>query len=142
MSTSTSAASKRTSRPSFIDGEFEIVRYAEFLAKEYPKALAAAIKEATKEETLALQNAARNSDTPWMGMISKLKVNYNENNGMLEYGIPNDDESSRPATDLEYGVPNVNAPQPLLRSFVKEREEDFGNTISDKVAQRLNGKYR
>lgn len=142
MSTSTSAASKRTSRPSFIDGEFEVVRYAEFLAKEYPKALAAAIKESVKEETAALKDAARNSDTPWMGMVSKLGVNYNENSGMVEYGIPNDDESSRSATDLEYGVPNVNDPQPLLRSFVKQRESELGNIISDKVAQRLNGKYR
>lgn len=142
MSAPISTPASRTSRASFIDGEFEIVRYAEFLAKEYPKALAKAIEETSKEETLALQEAARNSDTGWMGMIGNLGVSYNEGEGTVEYGIPNDDELSRSATDLEYGVPGGNAPQPLLRSFLKRREEKFGNTISNKIAKTLNGKYR
>lgn len=142
MSTFTSATSARTSRPSFLSGEFEIVRYAEFLAKEYPKALADAIDAAVKEETVALQEAARQSDNGWTGMVSNLSVSYNENSGTLEYGIPNDSDSSRSATDLEYGVPGSNAPQPLLRSFVKSREESFGNIISNKVAATLNKKYR
>lgn len=137
-----SSSTSRSSRPSFIDGEFEIVRYAEFLAKEYPKALANAIDFAVREETLALQEAARQSNNGWVGMVGKLGVSYNENQGTVEYGIPNNDEGSTAATDLEYGVPGTNAPQPLLRSFVKSREADFGNVISNKVAATLNGKYR
>lgn len=142
MSAPISTPASRTSKQSFIDGEFEIVRYAEFLAKEYPKALATAIEQAAREETLALQEAARQSDTGWMGMIGSLGVNYNENEGTVEYGIANNDELSRSATDLEYGVPGSNAPQPLLRSFLKRREEEFGNTVANKVARTLNGKYR
>lgn len=118
------------------------MRYASFLAKEYPKALADAIDSAVREETLALQEAARQSNNGWVGMVGKLGVSYNENEGMVQYGIPNDDESSRKATDLEYGVPGSNAPQPLLRSFVKSREKDFSGNIATKVAKTLNGKYK
>lgn len=141
MEAHSSSPAARTSRPSFISGEFEIVRYASFLAKEYPKALANAIDAAVREETVALQEAARNSNSAWVGLTGKLNVSYNEDNGLLEYGVSNDDETSRQATDLEYGV-TTEPPKPLLRSFVKSREEQFGNVISTKVAQTLNGKYK
>ena len=53
------SSAARSSRPSFISGEFEVVRYAEFLAKNYASALAQAIKESTKEETQALKERAQ-----------------------------------------------------------------------------------
>lgn len=132
----------RSSRPSFISGEFEVVRYAEFLAKEYAKALAQSIKESTKEETIALQERAKNSKTDWAKVSDSLKVTYNENTGNVDYGITGDDEKARLATDLEYGVPTKVAPQPLLRSQVLGNQTKFSNKIANKVHAKLTAKYR
>ena len=132
----------RSSRPSFISGEFEVVRYAEFLAKEYAKALAQAIKESTKEETIALQERAKNSKTDWAKVSDSLKVTYNESTGTVDYGITGNDEKARLATDLEYGVPTKVAPQPLLRSQVLGNQTELSNKIANKVHAKLTAKYR
>jgi len=132
----------RSSRPSFISGEFEVVRYAEFLAKEYAKALAQAIKESTKEETLALQKRAKHSKTDWAKVSDSLEVVYNESTGNIDYGIPGNDEKARLATDLEYGVLTKIAPQPLLRSQVLNTQTELSNKIADKVHSKLTAKYR
>jgi len=132
----------RSSRPSFISGEFEVVRYAEFLAKNYASALAQAIKESTKEETIALQKRAKESKTNWTKVSDSLEVTYNENTGNVDYGITGNDEKARLATDLEYGVPTKVAPQPLLRSQVLNTQTELSNKIADKVHSKLTAKYR
>jgi len=132
----------RSSRPSFISGEFEVVRYAEFLAKEYAGALAQAINESTKEETQLLKEKAKNSKTDWVKVSDSLEVNYNENTGTIDYGITGNDEKARLATDLEYGVPTKNAPQPLLRSQVLGNQTELSNKIANKVHAKLKAKYR
>jgi len=136
------SSAARSSRPSFISGEFEVVRYAEFLAKEYAKALAQAIKESTKEETIALQERAKNSKTDWAKVSDSLKVTYNESTGTVDYGITGNDEKARLATDLEYGVPTKVAPQPLLRSQVLGNQTELSNKIANKVHAKLTAKYR
>jgi hypothetical protein len=136
------SSAARSSRPSFISGEFEVVRYAEFLAKEYAKALAQAIKESTKEETIALQERAKNSKTDWAKVSDSLKVTYNESTGTVDYGITDNDEKARLATDLEYGVPTKVAPQPLLRSQVLGNQTELSNKIANKVHAKLTAKYR
>lgn len=136
------SSAARSSRPSFISGEFEVVRYAEFLAKEYAKALAQAIKESTKEETIALQERAKNSKTDWAKVSDSLKVTYNESTGTVDYGITGNDEKTRLATDLEYGVPTKVAPQPLLRSQVLGNQTELSNKIANKVHAKLTAKYR
>lgn len=132
----------RSSRPSFISGEFEVVRYAEFLAKNYANALAQAIKESTKEETIALQKRAKESKTNWTKVSDSLEVTYNENTGNVDYGITGNDEKARLATDLEYGVPTKVAPQPLLRSQVLGNQTELSNKIANKVHAKLTAKYR
>lgn len=132
----------RSSRPSFISGEFEVVRYAEFLAKNYASALAQAIKESTKEETIALQKRAKESKTNWTKVSDSLEVTYNENTGNVDYGITGNDEKARLATDLEYGVPTKVAPQPLLRSQVLGNQTELSNKIANKVHAKLTAKYR
>ena len=132
----------RSSRPSFISGEFEVVRYAAFLAKEYASALAQAIKESTKEETQALKERAKNSKTDWSKVSDSLEVNYNESTGTIDYGIHGNDEKARLATDLEYGVPTKVAPQPLLRSQVLGNKTELSNKIANKVHAKLTAKYR
>lgn len=136
------SSAARSSRPSFISGEFEVVRYAAFLAKEYASALAQAIKESTKEETQALKERAKNSKTDWSKVSDSLEVNYNESTGTIDYGISGDDEKARLATDLEYGVPTKVAPQPLLRSQVLGNQTELSNKIANKVHAKLTAKYR
>ena len=136
------SSAARSSRPSFISGEFEVVRYAEFLAKNYASALAQAIKESTKEETQALKERAKNSKTDWSKVSDSLEVNYNESTGTIDYGISGDDEKARLATDLEYGVPTKVAPQPLLRSQVLGNQTELSNKIANKVHAKLTAKYR
>jgi len=136
------SSAARSSRPSFISGEFEVVRYAEFLAKNYASALAQAIKESTKEETIALQKRAKESKTNWTKVSDSLEVTYNENTGNVDYGITGNDEKARLATDLEYGVPTKVAPQPLLRSQVLNTQTELSNKIADKVHSKLTAKYR
>jgi len=136
------SSAARSSRPSFISGEFEVVRYAEFLAKNYASALAQAIKESTKEETSALQERAKNSRTDWAKVSDSLEVTYNESTGNVDYGITGNDEKARLATDLEYGVPTKVAPQPLLRSQVLGNQTEFSNKIANKVHAKLTAKYR
>lgn len=136
------SSAARSSRPSFISGDFEVVRYAEFLSKEYARALSQAIKESTKEETQALREKAKNSKTDWSKVSDSLEVNYNENTGTVDYGIPGNDEKARLATDLEYGVPTIVAPQPLIRSQVLGNQTEFGNKIANKVHAKLTAKYR
>jgi len=136
------SSAARFSRPSFISGEFEVVRYAEFLAKNYASALAQAIKESTKEETSALQERAKNSKTDWAKISDSLEVTYNESTGNVDYGITGNDEKARLATDLEYGVPTKVAPQPLLRSQVLGNQTEFSNKIANKVHAKLTAKYR
>ena len=136
------SSAARSSRPSFISGEFEVVRYAAFLAKEYASALAQAIKESTKEETQALKERAKNSKTDWSKVSDSLEVNYNESTGTIDYGIPGNDEKARLATDLEYGVPTKVAPQPLLRSQVLGNKTELSNKIANKVHAKLTAKYR
>lgn len=136
------SSAARSSRPSFISGDFEVVRYAEFLSKEYARALSQAIKESTKEETQALREKAKNSKTDWVKVSNNLEVNYNENTGTVDYGIPGNDEKARLATDLEYGVPTIVAPQPLIRSQVLGNQTEFGNKIANKVHAKLTAKYR
>lgn len=136
------SSAARSSRPSFISGEFEVVRYAEFLAKNYASALAQAIKESTKEETSALQERAKNSKTDWAKVSDSLEVTYNESTGNVDYGITGNDEKARLATDLEYGVPTKVAPQPLLRSQVLGNQTEFSNKIANKVHAKLTAKYR
>ena len=136
------SSAARSSRPSFILGEFEVVRYAEFLAKNYASALAQAIKESTKEETQALKERAKNSKTDWSKVSDSLEVNYNEGTGTIDYGIPSNDEKARLDTDLEYGVPTKVAPQPLLRSQVLGNQTELSNKIANKVHSKLTAKYR
>lgn len=136
------SSAARSSRPSFISGEFEVVRYAEFLAKNYASALAQAIKESTKEETIALQERAKNSKTDWTKVSDSLEVTYNESTGTVDYGISGNDEKARLATDLEYGVPTKVAPQPLLRSQVLGNQTELSNKIANKVHAKLTAKYR
>lgn len=136
------SSAARSSRPSFISGEFEVVRYAEFLAKNYASALAQAIKESTKEETIALQERAKNSKTDWTKISDSLEVTYNESTGTVDYGISGNDEKARLATDLEYGVPTKVAPQPLLRSQVLGNQTELSNKIANKVHAKLTAKYR
>lgn len=136
------SSAARSSRPSFISGEFEVVRYAEFLAKNYASALAQAIKESTKEETIALQERAKNSKTDWTKVSDSLEVTYNESTGTVDYGITGNDEKARLATDLEYGVPTKVAPQPLLRSQVLGNQTELSNKIANKVHAKLTAKYR
>lgn len=136
------SSAARSPRPSFISGEFEVVRYAEFLAKNYASALAQAIKESTKEETSALQERAKNSKTDWAKVSDSLEVTYNENTGNVDYGITGNDEKARLATDLEYGVPTKVAPQPLLRSQVLGNQTELSNKIANKVHAKLTAKYR
>ena len=136
------SSAARSSRPSFILGEFEVVRYAEFLAKNYASALAQAIKESTKEETQALKERAKNSKTDWSKVSDSLEVNYNEGTGTIDYGIPGNDEKACLATDLEYGVPTKVAPQPLLRSQVLGNKTELSNKIANKVHSKLTAKYR
>ncbi len=136
------SSAARSSRPSFISGEFEVVRYAEFLAKNYASALAQAIKESTKEETAALKEKAKNSKTDWTKVSDSLQVVYNESTGTVDYGISGNDEKARLATDLEYGVPTKVAPQPLLRSQVLGNQTELSNKIANKVHAKLTAKYR
>lgn len=136
------SSAARSSGPSFISGEFEVVRYAEFLAKNYASALAQAIKESTKEETQALKERAKNSKTDWSKVSDSLEVNYNESTGTIDYGISGNDEKARLATDLEYGVPTKVAPQPLLRSQVLGNQTELSNKIANKVHAKLTVKYR
>lgn len=138
-----SSPAARSSRPSFIDGQFEIVKYAEFLSKEYAKALAQAIKEVSREETNELRKKAKESSTAWSRVASDLESRYNENTGNFEYGIMDQrTKNAKVATDLEYGVPKQNEPQPLLRSHVVSNQKELGNKIANKVHAKLNGKYR
>lgn len=136
------SSTARSSRPSFIDGNFEIVKYAEFLSKEYARALAQAIKEVTKEETTELQKKAKDSSTAWSTLSNNVDAKYNEETGNFEYGIKGNSEQARMATDLEYGVPSKVAPQPLLRSHVLSNQNGVGNKIAEKVHVKLKAKYR
>jgi hypothetical protein len=86
MDAQPSSPAVRTSRPSFIDGELEIVRYAQFLATEYPKALRKAIKQAVKEEQSALQEAASN-DGDWNQLANSMSVRYNTETADVVYGV-------------------------------------------------------
>jgi hypothetical protein len=141
MDAQPSSPAVRTSRPSFIDGELEIIKYAQFLSTEYPKALRKAIKQAVKEEQSALQEAA-NNDGDWNQLTDKMSVNYNPETADIVYGVTTGKQAMQKATDLEYGVPEKNAPRPLLRSFAKSREHDFGKRVEELVELELRNKYR
>lgn len=138
-----SMPSARSSRPSFLSGTLEIVKYAEFLSKEYAKALAQSIKEISREETKELRKKAKESSTAWARVASDLESRYNEGTGNFEYGVMDQrTTSARVATDLEYGVPKQNAPQPLLRSHAISTQKELGDRIANKVHARLKEKYR
>lgn len=139
---SASTSAGLTSGSSFMSGNLEIIRYAEFLAKEYPKAIAAAIKKAEKREQTALRSAAQKSVAGWSDLTENLEVVYDEASAQFVYGVAGDSEAALRATDLEYGVPSKNAPSPLIRSVTKERETDLGKFITDDIESRLNRKYR
>jgi hypothetical protein len=141
MDAQPSSPAVRTSRPSFIDGELEIIKYAQFLATEYPKALRKAIKQAVKEEQSALQEAASN-DGDWNQLANNMSVRYNTETADVVYGVTTGKQAMQKATDLEYGVPQQNAPRPLLRSFAKSREHDFGKRVEELVEMELRNKYR
>jgi hypothetical protein len=142
MIDSTPASAQLTSSSSLISGNLEIIRYVEFLAKEYPKAIAAAIKKAEKREQSALRSAAKKSATGWSEITEDLDVVYDESSSQFVYGIAGDSNAALRATDLEYGVPTKNAPSPLIRSVAKERELDLGKFITDEIESRLNRKYQ
>lgn len=138
-----SMPSARSSRPSFLSGTLEIVKYAEFLSKEYAKALAQSVKEIAGEETKELRKKAKESSTAWARVSSDLESRYNEKTGNFEFGIMDQRTSSALiATDLEYGVPKQDAPQPMLRSHVASTQTELGNRIANKVHAKLKEKYR
>lgn len=138
-----SMSSARSSRPSFLSGTLEIVKYAEFLSKEYAKALAQSIKEVSKEETKELRKKAKESSTAWSRVSSDLESRYNEKTGSFEFGVMDQrTKSAKIATDLEYGVPKQNAPQPLLRSHTVSNQKELGDRIANKVHAKLKEKYR
>jgi hypothetical protein len=135
--------SARSSRPSFLSGTFEVVKYAEFLSKEYSKALAKSINEVTKEQTNELRKKAKESSTAWARIASDLESRYNEKTGSFEFGIMDQRTiSSKIATDLEYGVPRQNAPQPLLRAHAVSAQKQLGDRIANKVHAKLKEKYQ
>lgn len=127
---------------SFISGVPEIVNYAEFLAREYLPALSEAIMEAVEMEQGLLKERAYNSPDNWSALYEDMSVSFNPETSEFVYGVPGNTENALKATDLEYGVPSQNAPNPLVRSFVKEREQDLGKDIANAVSRRLNGRYR
>lgn len=138
-----SMPSARSSRPSLLSGTLEIVKYAEFLSKEYAKALAKSIKEVAQEETKELRKKAAESSTAWARVSSDLESRYNEKTGNFEFGVMDQGTaSSLIATDLEYGVPEQNAPQPLLRSHAISNQKELGDRIANKVHAKLKEKYR
>lgn len=138
-----SMPSARSSRPSFLSGTLEIVKYAEFLSKEYAKALAKSIKEVAQEETKELRKKAKESSTAWARVSSDLESRYNEKTGNFEFGVMDQrTTNARIATDLEYGVPKQNAPQPLLRSHAISNQKELGDRIANKVHTKLKEKYR
>ena len=138
-----SMPSARSSRPSFLSGTLEIVKYAEFLSKEYAKALAKSIKEVAQEETKELRKKAAESRTAWATVSSDLESRYNEKTGNFEFGVMDQQTNSAlVATDLEYGVPNQNAPQPLLRSHTVSNQKALGDRIANKVHALLKAKYK
>jgi len=138
-----SMPSARSSRPSFLSGTLEIVKYAEFLSKEYAKALAKSIKEVAQEETKELRKKAKESSTAWARVSADLESRYNEKTGNFEFGVMDQrTTNARVATDLEYGVPKQNAPQPLLRSHAISNQKELGDRIANKVHAKLKEKYR
>lgn len=126
----------------FIQGLPDIVNYAKFLQSEFPKAFAIALQETLQEEQAILQEDAYDSTAGWSGLSSALSVDFDTATEYIVHGIPGDKKESRKATDLEYGVPGKNAPAPLIRSFVKDRELDLGENISKRIDTILKDKYK
>ena len=128
-----------TSSQSFLSGNLEIIKYATWLAAEYPKALSKAIAQARYEEQESLRDSST-GDPSWGGLTDSLSVTYNPDDASFVYGVT--DENHQKAKDLEYGVPDKSAPSPLLRSFAKSRETDLGKRISTLVDNDLKGRYK
>ena len=126
----------------FISGMPEIVKYAKFLAKELPYAVRLAMIQALKEEEQLLRTDAGDSSTGWADLQSNISIAFDEKNEIVIHGVTGNSAAAIKATDLEYGVPGKNAASPLLRSFVKEREKDLGDLISEKVDKILKDKYK
>ena len=120
----------------------EIVKYAKFLAKELPNAVRLGMVQALKEEEQVLKTDASDSSTGWATLQNDISISFDEKNEIVIHGIPGNSAAAVKATDLEYGVPGKNAASPLLRSFVKEREKELGDLISEKVDKILKDKYK
>lgn len=126
----------------FISGMPEIVKYAKFLSKELPHAVRLGMVQALKEEEQVLRTDASDSTTGWADLQSNLSIAFDEKNEVVIHGIAGNSDAAIKATDLEYGVPGKNPASPLLRSFVKEREKELGDLISEKVDKILKDKYK
>lgn len=141
MDSNPSPCTVGTSKTSLISGELSIMGYAEFLSKEYPKALRKAITQAVEDEQTALRESA-DTNSEWSDLADGLSVRYDSEQTAFVYGTEDAPENSQKSKDLEYGVPTKTAPNPLLRSFAKSREFDLGERVAKLVDKDLASRYR
>jgi hypothetical protein len=124
----------------FISGVPDIVKYANFLSKEYAKALSTAIRKAEQNEKKLLKKEASTSVNDWVNFADDLTVEYVPEEGVFKYGIVSTADTSS-ASALEYGTGETSA-QPLLRSTAKGREEDLGKYIDEELSKKLKKMYK
>lgn len=121
-------------------GSFTAVEEVKTLLAEYQVTLMKALKDASARETQRIQQAASAEDSPWNGIASALKVDYDAEEGQFVYGVEGDEETQRKAMDLEYGTLEQ-APAPLLRSSAIQGQYDLSSAIDSSVRHELGKRY-
>jgi hypothetical protein len=121
-------------------GSFGAVDEVKTLVSEYHAVLMQAIKDAAKEETQRVRQAASDEKSPWNSIADSLNVDFDYNEGQFVYGVQGDEKTQQKAMDLEYGTLE-NAPAPLLRSSAIQGQYDLSLTLDSKVNNELGKRY-
>lgn len=135
MEGSSTSASKGSN--GIITGTFGPVAQVEYLLKNYHKLLNEAFKEQAKLQQEELQKKARETGAGWESVADKIRVKYDSTSGTYTYYLVGGKKVQAKAMELEYGTPEQ-APTPLFRTTVLERQNDMGNNIVNSINSSMN----